>query len=57
MSNLEISAQYDQRAFVARDLAATTTCTSTKAHLLKLEQLWRSQARRHHPSNCCARVK
>jgi hypothetical protein len=57
MSNAEVSAEYHQRAFVARNLAASATCADTKAYLLELEQLWLSQARRHHPSNCCARVE
>jgi hypothetical protein len=56
MSNPDVSAEYYQRAFVARNLAATATCADTKAYLLELEQLWLSQARRHGPSNCCARV-
>ena len=56
MSNAEISAEYYQRAFVARNLAATTTCADTKSYLLELEQLWFSQACRHQPSNCCARI-
>jgi hypothetical protein len=56
MSNAEVSAEYYQRAFVARNLAATATCADTKAYLLELEQLWLSQARWHQPSNCCASV-
>jgi hypothetical protein len=56
MSNAEVIAEYYLRAFVARDLAATATCADTKVYLLELEQLWLSQARRHGPSNCCARV-
>jgi hypothetical protein len=57
MSNAEVSAEYYQRAFVARNLAASATCAVTKAYLLELEQLWLSPARRHQPSNCCARVE
>jgi hypothetical protein len=57
MSNAEVSAEYYQRAFVARNLAAAATCPDTKAYLFELEQLWLYQARRHGPSNCCARVK
>ena len=47
MLNAEVSAEYYQRAFVARNLAATTACTDTKVYLLELEQLWLFQARRH----------
>jgi hypothetical protein len=57
MSNAEVSAEYCQRAFVARNLAMSASCPDTKAYLmLELEQLWLSQARRHEPSNCCARI-
>ena len=55
MSNAEVSAEYCQPAFVARNLAMSA-CPDTKAYLLELEQLWLSQARRHEPSNCCARI-
>ena len=44
MSNAEISAEYYQRAFVARNLAATATCADTKAYLFELEQLCLSQS-------------
>ncbi len=50
MSNAEVSAEYRQRAFVARNLAMSASCLDTKAYLLELEQLWLSQARRHEPS-------
>jgi hypothetical protein len=56
MSNAEVSAEYCRRAFVARNLAMSASCPDTKAYLLELEQLWLSQARRHEPSNCCARI-
>jgi len=56
MSNAEVSAEYRQRAFVARNLAMSASCPDTKAYLLELEQLWLSQARRHEPPNCCARI-
>jgi hypothetical protein len=55
MSNADIGAEYYQRAFVARNLAASATCAETKAYLLELEHLWLSQARRHRPSNGSAR--
>jgi hypothetical protein len=57
VSNADIGTEYDQRAFVARNLAATTNCAFTKSYLLSLEQLWLSQARRYRPSNCSARVE
>ncbi len=56
MSNAEVSAEYCQRAFVARNLAMSASCPDTKAYLLELEQLCLFQARRHEPSNCCARI-
>jgi hypothetical protein len=56
MSHAEVSAEYCQRAFVARNLAMSASCPDTKAYLLELEQLWLSQARRHEPPNCCARI-
>ena len=56
MSNVEVSAEYYHRAFLARNLAMSASCPDTKAYLLELEQLWLSQARRHEPSNCCARI-
>jgi len=49
MSNAEVSAEYCQPAFVARNLAMSASCPDTKAYLLELEQLWLSQARRHEP--------
>jgi hypothetical protein len=54
MSNAEV-AEYCRRAFVARNLAMSASCPDTKAYV-ELEQLWLSQARRHEPSNCCARI-
>jgi hypothetical protein len=42
MSNAEVSAEYCQPAFVARNLAMSASCPDTKAYLLELEQLWLS---------------
>ena len=56
MSNAEVSAEYCRHAFVARNLAMSASCPDTKAYLLELEQLWLAEARRHEPSNCCARI-
>jgi hypothetical protein len=39
MSNAEVSAEYCQPAFVARNLAMSASCLDTKAYLLELEQI------------------
>jgi|EndMetStandDraft_8_1072994.scaffolds.fasta_scaffold18325_3 hypothetical protein len=43
----EVATEYYQRALVARDSAERCDCPETRTYLLKLEQLWISQALRH----------
>ena len=47
MTLKEVAMEYYQRALVARDSAERSHCPETSTHLLKLEQLWISEALRH----------